>query len=113
MSESVSKNHSPFTLPRINVAPALSWMLGPVVSNAAIPSYLEIIDFIANGTTPQAVADYRPSPEAQLRVAELIAQEKEGSLSVEEKSELDHFMDLEHILRVAKARARQILASGS
>ena len=87
--------------------------MGPVVSNAAIPSYLEIIDFIASGTTSQAVADYRPSPEAERRVAELIAQEKEGSLSVEEKSELDHFMDLEHILRVAKARARQILASGS
>jgi len=99
--------------PRIYVAPALFWILGSVVSNAAIPSYLEIIDFIANGTTPQAVADYRPSPEAQRRIAELIAQEKEGSLSVEEKSELDHFMDLEHILRVAKARARQILASGS
>ena len=100
-------------LPRINVAPALSWVMGPVVSNAAIPSYLEIIDFIASGTTTQAVADYRPSPEAQRRIAELIAQEKEGSLSLEEKSELDHFMDLEHILRVAKARARQILASGS
>jgi hypothetical protein len=84
-----------------------------VVSQAATPSYLEIIDFIASGTTPQAVADYRPSREAQERVAELIEREKEGGLSVEEKSELDHFMDLEHILRMAKARARQILASGS
>jgi hypothetical protein len=83
------------------------------VSNAAIPSYLEIIDFIAGGTTPQAVADYHPSSEAQRRVAELMARDKENNLSVEEKSELDHFMDLEHILRVAKARARQILASGS
>jgi hypothetical protein len=25
------------------------------MSNAAIPSYLEIIDFIAAGTTPQAI----------------------------------------------------------
>jgi len=74
---------------------------------------LEIIDFIASGTTPQAVVDYRPSPEAQNRVAELIQREKEGNLTSEEKSELDHFMDLEHILRVAKARARHILASGS
>jgi hypothetical protein len=83
------------------------------VSNAAVPSYLEIIDFIASGSTPQAVVDYRPSPEAQNRVAELIQREKEGALTSEEKSGLDHFMDLEHILRVAKARARQILASGS
>ena len=82
------------------------------MSKAAIPSYLEIIDFIASGTTPQAVVDYRPSKEAQNRVAELIRREKEATLTSEEKSELDHFMDLEHILRVAKARARQILASG-
>lgn len=83
------------------------------MSKAVIPSYLEIIDFIASGTTPQAVVDYRPSPEAENRVSELIQREKEGTLTSEEKSELDHFMDLEHILRVAKARARQILASGS
>ena len=83
------------------------------MSEAAVPSYLEIIDFIASGTTPQTVAEYHPSPEAQRRVAELIAREEEGGLSAEEKSELDHFMDLEHILRLAKARARQILASGS
>ncbi len=83
------------------------------MSNAAIPSYLEIIDFIAAGTTPQAVVDYRPAAEAQQHVAQLIAREKEDGLSAEEKAELDHFMDLEHILRMAKARARQILTSGS
>jgi len=48
------------------------------MSNAAIPPYLEIIDFIAAGTTPQAVVDYHPSAAAQQRVAELIAREKEG-----------------------------------
>jgi hypothetical protein len=83
------------------------------MSNAAVPSYLEIIDFIAAGTTPQAIVDYRPSLEAQQRVAGLIAREKEGGLTPEEQSELDHFVDLEHILRMAKGRARQILTSGS
>jgi hypothetical protein len=58
--------------------------------NAATPSC------IAAGTTPPAVVDYHPSAEAQQRVAELIAQEKEGGLSPEEKAELDRFMDLEH-----------------
>jgi hypothetical protein len=76
------------------------------VSNAAIPSYLEIIDLIAGGTTPQAVADYCPSPEAQRHIAELIAQEKDCSISVEERSELDHFMDMEHILRADRLRLR-------
>ncbi len=83
------------------------------MSNAAIPSYLEIIDFFATGTTPQAVVDYHPSADAQQRVAELIERDKDSDLSPEEKAELDHFMDLEHILRMAKARARQILTRSS
>jgi len=80
--------------------------------SAATPAYFEIIEFIAAGTTPEAVAQFRPSPEAQLRVADLVEREKEGSLSSEEKAELDHFLELEHILRMAKARARQILSRG-
>ncbi len=76
------------------------------------PAYLEIIDFIAAGTTPGAVADFRPSPEAQQRVAELVEREKDAGLSPDEKAELDHFLELEHILRMAKAKARQILARG-
>lgn len=83
------------------------------MSNAAFPAYLEIIDFIAAGTTPKSVIEFRPSEEAQRRVDELISQEKAGQLSAEEKSELDHFMELEHIMRMAKARARQILHSGA
>jgi hypothetical protein len=79
---------------------------------SAAPAYFEIIDFIATGTTPEAVVRFRPSPEAQHRVAELIEREKESGLSAEEKAELDHFTELEHILRVAKARARQILSRG-
>jgi hypothetical protein len=80
--------------------------------STASPAYLEIIDFIAAGTTPEGVAHFRPSTEAQQRVSELIEQEKENGLSPEEKAELDHFMELEHILRMAKAKARQILSRG-
>jgi hypothetical protein len=80
--------------------------------NASSPAYIEIIDFIAAGTTPEAVAHFRPSAEAQQRVSELIEHEKGNALSPDEKTELDHFMELEHILRMAKAKARQILARG-
>ena len=79
---------------------------------AASPVYLEIVDFIAAGTTPEAVMDFHPSREAQQRLAVLIDREKAGTVSPEEKAELDHFMDLEHILRMAKARARHILSRG-
>ena len=77
------------------------------------PAYFEIIEFIAAGTTPEAVVHFRPSSEAQQRVVELIEREREGSLSVDEKAELDHFVELEHILRMAKAKARQILCRGA
>ena len=80
--------------------------------STASPAYFEIVEFIAAGTTPETVAHFLPSPEAQRRVAELIEREREEGLSPEEVAELDHFMELEHILRVAKAKARQILARG-
>src|SRR5262249_38907407 len=37
---------------------------------------------------------------------------KAGSVSPEEKAELDNFMELEHIRRMARARARHILSCG-
>jgi hypothetical protein len=80
-------------------------------SSATAPGYIEMIDFIASGATSRDVAQFRPSLKAQKRVAELIAREKENGLLTEEKSELDHYLQLEHILRMAKARARLILAS--
>lgn len=78
---------------------------------ASNPIYLEIIDFFASGTTPQAVVDFQPSPAAQQRALELLELAKQDQLTPEQKSELEHFTELEHILRMAKARARQILAS--
>ena len=80
--------------------------------SVASPAYFEIIDFIAAGTTPEVVVRFRPSPESQRRVEELIEREKTGGLSGEEKAELDHFMELEHILRMAKAKARLIISRG-
>ena len=80
--------------------------------SVASPVYFEIVDFIAAGTTPEAVIDFRPSSEAQQRVAALIERRKADALSPEDEAELDHFMELEHILRMAKARARQILSRG-
>jgi hypothetical protein len=88
------------------------WVYNVARMSVTNPVYLEIIDFIAAGTTPETVAGFRPSPEAQERLAALIEREKATGLSPEEKAEVDHFMDLEHILRMAKARARQIVARG-
>jgi hypothetical protein len=68
-------------------------------------AYEEIVDFIAAGSTPEEVVAFSPSAQAKERVAELIAQQKTVGLSPEEASELKHFLELEHIIRLAKARA--------
>jgi hypothetical protein len=81
----------------------------PVFAMNTVKAYEEIIDFIAAGTTPQNVIAFRPSEGAQERVADLLSREKEGGLSPDEKSELDRYLQLEHLMRLAKARARDFL----
>lgn len=76
-------------------------------------SYDEIVDFLAGGTTPEALAAFRPSDQATQRVAELVAKSKDGTISPEEQSELDDYLQLEHILILAKARARQYTQLGN
>lgn len=70
----------------------------------------EIVDFIVSGTAPEAIIRFRPSAEASLRLEDLIDREKESALSDEEKTELDHCLHLEHLMRMAKAKARLILS---
>jgi len=69
--------------------------------------YDEVIDFIASGPSPSAVASFRPSDAVNKRAELLVQREKIGELTGDEKSELDHYLELEHIMRLAKARARQ------
>ena len=74
---------------------------------SAAKSYEEIIDFIAGGTTPESVVGFHPSDHVQQRVAELVARSKDGNICVEEQSELEDYLQLEHIMIMAKARARE------
>jgi len=73
-----------------------------------IRAYDEIVEFIASGTTPASVAEFQPSQETKDHIADLIHREKTAGLTPEEKSQLDHYLHVEHIMRLAKARARAI-----
>jgi hypothetical protein len=70
-------------------------------------AYEEVIDFIAEGTTPESIIVFQPSEAAKQRVADLIRREKTTGLTSDETSELNHYMELEHLIRLAKARARK------
>jgi hypothetical protein len=73
-----------------------------------IRAYDEIVEFIASGTTPDTVAHFEPSQQTKDYVADLLHKEKTTGLTAEESSELDHFIKLEHLMRLAKARARTL-----
>jgi len=73
-----------------------------------IRAYEEIVEFIAGGTTSDSVAAYEPSQRTKNLVADLIHKEKTLGLTPDESSELDHFLKLEHLMRLAKARARML-----
>lgn len=55
--------------------------------------------------------NFHPSTETQKRVELLLGKKREDILSESEKSELEHFLMLEHIIRLAKARALKYLAA--
>ncbi len=74
-------------------------------------AYEEVIEFIAVGTTPANVIAFHPSAEAKERAAELIRRKKTDGLSSDEDLELQHYLQLEHIMRLAKARAQLHLAA--
>ena len=76
-----------------------------------IRAYEEIVDLIAAGSGPATVAAYQASNSTRQRVADLIAREKSNSLTDDEVAELEHYMQLEHVMRLAKARARARLSN--
>lgn len=72
--------------------------------------YEEVVDFIAAGSSPASVVAFQPSEAARARVSALVAQEKADGLSGSDAAELEHYLQMEHLMRLAKARARQFLA---
>ncbi|MFB2838757.1 hypothetical protein [Floridanema evergladense] len=68
-------------------------------------AYEEIINFLAAGITSQSLIDFQVSETVKERVSDLIWREKNEGISSEEKLELDSYFMLEHLLRLAKARA--------
>lgn len=74
----------------------------------ATKAHDEIAQFIAQ-ISPEKVVAFRPSAATQKRVEDLIFKEKNSMLTEEEKSELDDFLVLEHLMRMAKAHAHILL----
>ena len=72
--------------------------------------YDHVADFIAE-MNPAKLLQLRATDNDLERLEALIEKEKDGILTFSEKDELDHYLVLERLIRLAKAHARQRLAA--
>ena len=74
-------------------------------------AYDEIIDLFAKGSSSSEILSFHPSPAAQERARYLLQRNKSGELTEDEAAELDRLGELEHLMQLVKARARQYARS--
>lgn len=68
-----------------------------------------IRQLLASSPAPETILALTPSVTMQNRISALLAKNKLESLTTAEEQELDHFLALEHLVRLAKADAYQML----
>lgn len=69
----------------------------------------DVLDFLARLPDPSDVIALRPSAALQTRVDTLLEKNREEGLTAAEASEWEQIEYLEHLVRMAKLRARQKL----
>jgi hypothetical protein len=74
-------------------------------------AYDEFASFIASSPTTEEVANFQLSDAVEQRINESLELNGEGRLDGEELAELDDFLRLEHIMRLAKLYAREELST--
>lgn len=69
-----------------------------------------LVTLLTSSPKPEDVLDFKLPLGLQERASLLLELNREGIISEEEKEELDQFVFIEHIFRMAKARARMQMA---
>lgn len=69
--------------------------------------YSTLVDFILTNVKPETVLEFRASEEMHDYFYMLIDKEKSGTATREEIELINNFMSVEHIMRLAKAKAKQ------
>lgn len=69
------------------------------------PIYDSFLDYLIEKATPAEILAFRPSAEAQERAQTLLDRSSEGTLTPEERAELDQMLQMDRLVSVLKARA--------
>lgn len=70
-----------------------------------------VLEMLASQPAPKQVITARPSPQLQKRVSHLLAAGQERTLTDQEQQELNRYLLVEHLVRLAKAHAYKQIAS--
>lgn len=72
----------------------------------AMKPFEEIVKFIADTVGAEKLEAFKPSDAAEKRVGQLLAKQKQAVLNAKEREELQLFVQLDHVMSLAKAKAR-------
>ncbi len=78
---------------------------------AGFPGMAGILETLASLPTPEEVLALRPAPALQERIENLLVKSRNGGLSPAEQQEWEQYQYVEHLVRLAKARAALKLKS--
>jgi hypothetical protein len=76
-----------------------------MVTDISLPFYEFVLDFLASGPTPWEIINFRPPAEILTRFQKLIAANQEQTLTSEENEELDHYIVIDRMISLLKAKA--------
>lgn len=77
-------------------------MASPSIS---LPFYEEVLDFLAGGPSSKEIVEYKPPSATQQRFSDLLETNNLGNLSSEDEMELDHYIQMDRMLSLLKAKA--------
>ena len=65
----------------------------------------KVLEFLAGLPSPEEALNVRPSERLQSRVQELLRKSRAGELTTQEEEEWERYEYIEHLVRIAKAKA--------
>jgi hypothetical protein len=65
-----------------------------------------VTDFLSSAPTLEEITSYMLPDELQSRAHELLEKNREGSLSSEERAEMEEFRQIDHLLALIKIKAQ-------
>ncbi|MBO1066801.1 MULTISPECIES: hypothetical protein [Nostocales] len=72
-------------------------------------TYTEVLDFLIKQPTPEQIAKFKVSTQAQTRLEDLLEKNRMGTISKAENSELDIYEQLDQLMILLKARAYSVI----